>query len=385
MLPHTPVAALLSGGLDSSVLAFELSRHASQKPTCFAGVVCDEVYDESPYAVEVAKSLELSHVLVRLPGATSLDVVKRLTALRGHPVGMHNEAAMHLLARAVSHSHKVLLTGERADEIFLGYSRIFRLPFDLRRQTLLAALPDVIGRPARRYLGLPKVRAREFELFLARYTYFPQSEKLALATSAWRKEIVHDAGLIDWMNNAYHSSGANPGEHIRHFFVQHHLPALLGMVDNTTMAAGVEARVPFTDHRMVTLALSMSLSEHLHWKHPFAPLRAAFIPIEKFSETLDVSKAAPPTSIVDLVATILSILRLPLPSTVHGRIIDEALQDREASGQYDVEDASASIASSARRSTVFRELYRQRLYLRGAAVTWLAQAKNDKPGANPRN
>ncbi|MCK1269230.1 hypothetical protein IVB44_34870 [Bradyrhizobium sp. 49] len=50
-----------------------------------------------------------------------------------------------MLARAVSHSHKVLLTGEGADEIFLGYSRIFRLPFDLRRQELLAALPDIMA------------------------------------------------------------------------------------------------------------------------------------------------------------------------------------------------------------------------------------------------
>ncbi|MEY9181939.1 MULTISPECIES: hypothetical protein [Bradyrhizobium] len=93
--------------------------------------------------------------------------------------------------------------------------------------------------------------------------------------------------------------------------------------------------------------------------------------------------AAVPTSIVDLVPTILSSLRLPLPSTVQGRIIDEALQDREDSSQYDVEDASVSVASSARRATVFRERYGQRLYLRGAAVTRLAQPKNDRPDANP--
>ncbi|WP_407185256.1 alkaline phosphatase family protein [Bradyrhizobium centrosematis] len=89
-----------------------------------------------------------------------------------------------------------------------------------------------------------------------------------------------------------------------------------------------------------------------------------------------------PTSIVDLVPTILSGLGLPLPSTAQGRIIDEAFQDRQDSGQPDAEDASVSVASSARRATVFRELYRQRLYLRAAAVTRLAQPKNDQPGAD---
>ncbi|WP_240536558.1 asparagine synthase-related protein [Bradyrhizobium genomosp. III] len=39
------------------------------------------------------------------------------------------------------------------------------------------------------------------------------------------------------------------------------------------MAAGVESRVPFTDHRIVALALRMSFSEHLSWKHAFAPFR----------------------------------------------------------------------------------------------------------------
>ncbi|MFC7698443.1 asparagine synthase-related protein [Bradyrhizobium sp. GCM10028915] len=206
-----------------------------------------------------------SHVLVQLPGAMSLDVVKRLTALRGHPIGMHNEAAMYLLARAVSHSHKVLLTAEGADEIFLGYSRIFRLPFDLHRLALLAALPDVIGRPARRYVGFPKFKPSEFEFFLARYTYFPQAEKLVLATSAWRKGIVHDAGPIDLMINAYHSGGATPVERKRLFFVRRHLPALLEIVDNTTMAAGVESRVPFADHPMEVplLLIQRDVPDHL--------------------------------------------------------------------------------------------------------------------------
>lgn len=292
LVADTPIAALLSGGLDSSVLAFELSRRSAQKPTCFTGMVAGDAYDESRYAVEVAESLKLPHVLVPLPAATSLDIIQRLTALRGHPIGMHNEGAMYLLAKAAAHSHKVLLTGEGADEIFSGYSRIFRLPFDLQRQAFLSTLPDVIACPARRRFGLPNAETKEFDFFLSRYTYFAQSEKLQLATSAWRAELVDDAELLNWMSIDYHSGGATPDDRIRLFFVRHHLPALLEMVDNTTMAAGVEGRVPFTDHRLVALALGMPASEHLRWKDAWSPLRAAFAPIQEFSETLDVSKSA---------------------------------------------------------------------------------------------
>ncbi|WP_247298119.1 hypothetical protein [Bradyrhizobium sp. 179] len=115
-------------------------------------------------------------------------------------------------------------------------------------------MPDVIGGRARRHLGRPKFKASEFELFLAPYTYFPQAEKLVLATSAWRKEIVDDAGLIDWMNNAYHSGGTTPVERIRAFFVRHHLPVLLEMVDDTTMAASV------------SLAFPSQTTESLRWR-----------------------------------------------------------------------------------------------------------------------
>lgn len=293
-----------------------------------------------------------------------------LTALRGHPIGMHNEVAMYLLARAVSRSHKVVLTGEGADEIFLGYSRIFRLSFDLRRQALLAALPDVIGRPARRHLGLPKFKASDFEFFLARYTYFPQAEKLGLATPAWRKDIGHDAGLIDWMNNAYHSGGATPVERIRQFFVRHHLPALLEMVDNTTMAAGVESRVPFTDHRIVALALRMSFSEHLRWKHALAPFQAAFAPIEKFSETLDVSKAALRTLYRDrLPASVLTRKKLGFPLPLGKWATDQSsmpfrdLVFKESPAIADYLDIGALRRWYARRSQAANDAFGKQLWL----------------------
>ncbi|WP_445818639.1 asparagine synthase-related protein [Bradyrhizobium sp. WU425] len=86
-----------------------------------------------------------------------------------------------------------------------------------------------------------------------------------LATSAWRKGIVHDAGPIDLMINAYHSGGATPVERKMLFLVRRHLPALLEMVDNTTMAAGVESRVPFADHPMEVplLLVQRDVPDHL--------------------------------------------------------------------------------------------------------------------------
>ncbi|MCK1269231.1 hypothetical protein IVB44_34875 [Bradyrhizobium sp. 49] len=80
-------------------------------------------------------------------------------------------------------------------------------------------------------------------------------------TLAWRKDIGARCGADRLDDQWLPSCGATPVERIRQFFVRHHLPALLEMVDNTTMAAGMESRVPFTDHRIVALALRKRSSE----------------------------------------------------------------------------------------------------------------------------
>ncbi|TCN27013.1 asparagine synthase (glutamine-hydrolyzing) [Sinorhizobium americanum] len=290
LVADTPVATLLSGGLDSSIVAYEITNRSSVKPTCFTGVVEGEDYDESPFAAEVAAVIGAPHRLVPLTSTTDIETVTRLTALRCHPLGMHNETAMHLLAQRVGADYKVVLTGEGADELFAGYSRIYRLPFDLMRHSGLAWIPARFGRTLRQHIGLPNERCSEFELFLNQYAYFPIDEKLSLAKKAWSHAINNDETLIGWMKEAYLSAGDNPAARIARFFVDHHLTALLEMVDNTTMAAGVEARVPFTDHRIVERALSMRPAERLRWRSRWAAVKAFTTPISSFSERLDVSK-----------------------------------------------------------------------------------------------
>ena len=63
------------------------------------------------------------------------------------------------------------------------------------------------------------------------------------------------------------------------------------MVDASTMAVGLEARVPFTDHRLVQLAFDLPLSKKLRWRSPLARLQALVMPVERFSEHHDITKA----------------------------------------------------------------------------------------------
>ncbi|AYG63941.1 asparagine synthase (glutamine-hydrolyzing) [Rhizobium jaguaris] len=288
LVADVPIAALLSGGLDSSILAYELSARAPVRPICYTGKVDGADYDETGYAREVAAHLSLPHRVVTIGEPSDIDAVAELVRLRGHPLGMHNETAMFTLAKAVAKEHKVVFTGEGADEIFAGYSRLFRLPYDYNRSRLVATFPAAIAKLARRRLALGP-HARPLQFFLDRYSYFPFDEIRSLAISG-RFSADDGEELFAHFEKQFAEADGDLFSQIAHVFVATHLPALLEMVDNTTMAAGLEARVPYTDHRVVAAAMAISSSERLKWKSAIAPVQALCSPITSFSERLDVPK-----------------------------------------------------------------------------------------------
>lgn len=288
LVPDAPVAALLSGGLDSSILAYEASARSQIRPICYTGKVEPPDYDETAYAMEVAAELGLTHRVVPIGEPSDVNAVAELVRLRGHPLGMHNETAMFTLAKAISKEHKVVLTGEGADEIFAGYSRLFRTPYDYNRSKIITALPPALARIARRRLGLG-VHCSQLQFFLERYSYFPADEIRSLAIDG-QMRTEHEMELFDHFSTQFAEAGGDFFSKISYVLVSTHLPALLEMVDNTTMAAGLEARVPYADHQLVTAAMAMPGSQRLRWRSPIASAQAFWRPIASFSERLDVSK-----------------------------------------------------------------------------------------------
>jgi asparagine synthase (glutamine-hydrolysing) len=268
-----PVALLLSGGLDSSILAAEASRVYPSLVTYTAAMPHNSRDDESAVAARVAAAFDLKHVCVPVGPEHHLEYIEALVRQKGAPLGMHNEIELHVLARAVAQQAKVVLCGEGADELFAGYGRIFRLPFEMATRR-----------------GVTGARS-PFDLLFERYTYFPQRDKQALFDPAVWRELADDEVLRETLRRAFFElPNATFFDRIWWVFVHVHLRGLLSMVDAMTMAAGVEARVPYLDPQVVAAARGLPARDKLRWRRPWSVPLAWGQPAAKYSERLDTTK-----------------------------------------------------------------------------------------------
>lgn len=284
------VAMFLSGGVDSSILAFEGSRVGGIR-AAYTARVARAGYDETPAAREVAgrAGLSLYEIPVELDDHfTDLDALLRV---RDQPIGMHNEIGMARLSSALAERHRVTLCGEGADELFLGYGRIFRSGFDWARGRLLRWF-GAAGERARQRLEIRRRLSTELDFFLDGFTYWPWADKAPLLSPEVRRVVAEDAESIDVIRAAFERARRRGvmGQ-IAQVFVDVHLPNLLTMVDATTMMSSVEARVPYLDHRIAEAAWAIPESSRLAWRSRLAPVRALVRPVAAFSESLDEPKA----------------------------------------------------------------------------------------------
>jgi asparagine synthase (glutamine-hydrolysing) len=246
MVADVPVGAFLSGGLDSSLVVALMREHAGPGLKTFTAGFADPRLDESPWAAKVAKHLGVAHEVIRLD-ERALDELPALAYALDEPVADRAALPTMLLARAAAREVKVVLTGEGSDELFGGYPR-YRLERWARvfhglpgRQLLRALAPALPGKVAKILLS-PADPARRRQQWVANFT--PEARARLLAAPVLDQEPP--APVDDTL-------AAQLLLDLRSWLVDD----VLMKVDKTTMAASLEARVPFLDHDVVAWSLGL--------------------------------------------------------------------------------------------------------------------------------
>ena len=248
MVSDVPIGAFLSGGIDSSVIVALMKRHSSAVKTFTAGFAdCRD--SELPYAAAVAREFGADHHEVVVSHSDVANRLESLVAARDAPVSEPSDVALHMLAREASLSVKVVLTGEGSDELLGGYPKHIAERFVPMVQSLPEPLRKLLAPVTR---ALP-YRFRRLKTAWASLCIGDRSERYVRwfgALSCAERErltVLGDATPLD-LEHFNADRGASALRKILYFDQTSWLPDnLLERADRMTMAASIEARVPFLD------------------------------------------------------------------------------------------------------------------------------------------
>jgi asparagine synthase (glutamine-hydrolysing) len=286
LMSDVPLGVFLSGGLDSSALAALVAQTARARIQTFAVGFEDRDANELDHARLVAKWIGAEHREVVVSPSDYFEALPALVWHEDEPIAFPSSIPLHFVARLASEHVKVVLTGEGADELFLGYNRYRAtlwntrlgrpywalVPSGARRgvRQLVSALP----RGARRYACRsfmafePGIR----DLFLENFAVFPESQQRRLLANPTLREGRDP--YADAMRCLQHGSGGLLNR-MSHADLQTYLVELLMKQDQMSMAASIESRVPFLDDHLVEHVAALPGDLKLHGWQTKAVLRAA--------------------------------------------------------------------------------------------------------------
>jgi asparagine synthase (glutamine-hydrolysing) len=122
-LSDVPIGAFLSGGIDSSLVVALMQKNSSSRIKTFnIGFEFSE-YDESPYAMQIAKHLNTDHYSTMCTKAEALKIIPSLPNAFAEPFADSSQIPTMLVSKIAKEHVSVVLSGDGGDELFGGYNR----------------------------------------------------------------------------------------------------------------------------------------------------------------------------------------------------------------------------------------------------------------------
>jgi len=296
MVSDVPLGAFLSGGLDSSSIVACMARASAGNAvhTYSLGFGAGaERYSELEYARLVADHFSAQHQEIEIR-AGSAALLPALISHFDEPFGNPTALLLYELSRHTRKHVTVALAGDGGDEVFLGYPRHHGAAFQHRLSHLPAPLRNAMAACA----GLihedssgahGRRRLREFlstaalswqQAYIRWVTYFDSAARAKLYTPEFRASVGAyraETFLEGWFARVAQAHPLDQASYVDlHSFLPHNL---LEYGDRMSMAHGLEVRLPFTDHKLVELALRLPAQYKLRGRRSKHILREAMRPV----------------------------------------------------------------------------------------------------------
>lgn len=284
MEADVPVGALLSGGIDSSIVVALMQAGARRPVKTFTIGFREENYDEAQQAKSVARHLGTDHTELYVTPQEAMSVIPKLPTLYDEPFSDSSQIPTFLVSSLARQQVTVGLSGDGGDELFGGYSRHSLVPFVWKKvgwaprllcQAMAVALTtispvrwDAIFRLIGPFLsGSTNQRLPGDKLHkLARILPADSLEDMYhLSVSHWvNSKVVLNEGVEPVTVLTDRGQWADLPDFAHQMMFLDMLSSLpddiLVKVDRASMGVSLECRIPLLDHRIVEFAWRLPLS-----------------------------------------------------------------------------------------------------------------------------
>jgi asparagine synthase (glutamine-hydrolysing) len=256
-ISDVPLGALLSGGIDSSLVVAILGAVESRPPRTFCVGYREARHDESSFARRIAAELRTDHTELTVTPDEAREVIPRLPSMFDEPFADTSQIPTALICALARRRVTVALTGDGGDELFGGYPRYARC---IWRARAASALPERLrrGLAAAARAVAPARLERVAEALVAGGV--DAQFVTACARHPARLAVVLGATGAARGSAAWPALG-DPLARLTALDLTGRLPeSILVKVDRASMAVGLEVRCPLLDAQIVHFATRLPAS-----------------------------------------------------------------------------------------------------------------------------
>ncbi len=262
LMGDVEVASLLSGGVDSSLIAAMAAQGGTRLKTFSLGYEGYQQYDERKYASQAAKHIGIENIDVELSKKAFFENLDEVAYALDEPINDPAAIPLYMLFKRIKEEGiKVVLSGEGADELFLGYKQYFEY-LDIEKAGMLQHKNWL-----KKYFRSNFSMNREWEwykrVFESEVLFRTSGEKFTdMQKNLLMRQNVKDGFSMKYLQkyrDRYIEQGY-PDESqwysyvdLKQFQAEHFLTKL----DRVSMAHGIEGRTPFLDHKLVEMVFSI--------------------------------------------------------------------------------------------------------------------------------
>lgn len=264
LVADVPVGTFLSAGVDSSIITAMAAKHHPGIHS-FTAAFPGEPEDEGMVAQQTAKRLGTTHYAYELKEDFFTDFTTQFRDT-DQPFAISSSLSLGSISRLARSHVKVVLSGDGGDELFGGYSRyespilpsfLKYIPEGMKGTVLQAAATLTRKQSLERLRTI--VTMHPGDVFLYKTQVVTLAEALSFIDPAYHQQI--DTDRYARRLRAIFDTRRNDSDELNRILYADVKTTLvdemLTKCDRMTMINGVEARVPFLDHRLVELAFSI--------------------------------------------------------------------------------------------------------------------------------